>query len=86
MTAMIFIVMLSFYYFSRHVSDSPLHVGKLPPISMSSPSALISCKLCGTRICHLLVTSIPSSSLRKTTHGLSGTTSMHRTPLPYPHG
>lgn len=25
MTAMIFIVMLSFYYFSRHVSDSPTH-------------------------------------------------------------
>lgn len=88
MTVMIFVVMLSFYYFSRHVSDS------LPSTSGSSlPLCVFTLSPCpyflqAPRQQDLspAVNSISGSSPRKPTQGLSRTTSVQRTPSSRPYG
>lgn len=84
MTAMIFIVMLSFYYFSRHVSDAPASGRSLP--SASSPSAPYFLQAPRQKDLSPAVNSISSSSPRKATQGLSRTTAVQGTPLSHPHG
>lgn len=79
MTAMIFIVMLSFYYFSRHVSDAPTPGRSL--CSTSSPSAPYFLQAPRQKDLSPAVNSISSSSPGK---ALQDHSSAGDTPVPPP--
>lgn len=84
MTAMIFIVMLSFYYFSRHVSALLSNPGKLHPQPL--PLLLASSKAAGFVPSCEQYLQLFSKEAHPRKPFLSMTTSVQRTPPSCPHG